>query len=140
MDLKDFVNSLSKDLKDFVLKLDRIFIEEGLVKNTESKYFRIKNVYSYKGKDLFTIASSINGYCLIIKSNNILNFPNIIENFPLVLQQKISKGFGCYRKTGGDHCEGACQGYRFSLDDSFFPIQKDIELWIDKELSSLKKK
>ncbi len=137
MDFKDFINPLPTDLKDFVMQTDKLFIQSGLTQRVESKYFRIKIIYSYKSKEIFTFSSSINGICFIIKSNNIINFPSIIESFPGTLQQKILKGFGCYRKTGGDHCEGACQGYRFPLDGSFLPIIDNVRTWIEKELLSI---
>ncbi len=138
--LKDFINPLTSNMQDFVMKLHQLFIEAGLITKVEVKYFIFRFIYSYKNKEICTISTSLNGYSLIIKMNNIINFPDIFNELPLLLQQKISKGFGCYRKIGGDHCDGGCQGFRFSLDDSLIAMSEDIVIWLDKELSSLKRK
>lgn len=137
---RDIVNPLPEALQEFALKLHQRFIDDGLKPNVEARYFRTRFTYSFKSKEICTISQSLKGYSLMIKAKNILNFPDAFIKFPEHLQQKISKGFGCYRKRGGERCDGGCQGYRFSFNNSLLELSQDIEIWLGKELSYLKGK
>lgn len=46
-------------------------------------------------------------------------------------------GYGCERKKIGEPCQKGCHGFSFPLDDSILDMSRNIELWIDKELSCL---
>lgn len=63
-----------------------------------------------------------------------LSILDVIKDFPLSLQEKIAKGYGCYRKMGRERCQGDCQGIRIPLDETILNIGRDIETWLDLEV------
>jgi hypothetical protein len=63
-----------------------------------------------------------------------------IETFPLPLQEKVSRGYGCNKKLFGEPCQKGCHGFSFPLDDSIIDIRQDIEVWLDREVSCLQRK
>jgi len=79
------------------------------------------------------------GYCLIIRTKKTDKYLNVIEKFPLFLQEIIAKGYGCYRKLGNKHCQHDCQGIRIPLDNTIINISKEIEIWLDSEISCSRK-
>ncbi len=137
---QDFINTLDVSLKDFVVSIHNKLLLSGLrVEIEQIKYMRFRITYFNKSKEFCTFSGSLKGYSFIIKANNIANLPELIKGFHPVLQEKISRGFGCYKKTGGDHCIGGCQGYRFPLNESFINFSDDIMIWIENELTYTKK-
>lgn len=113
------------------------FLDKRLKCNVEIKDLWIKIKYSYKSKEIWGINVSLNnGYQINIKAKNTLKYADTIEKFPSFIQEMIEKGYGCGIKRGiSDHCNGGCQGFRFSLDDSIIDIRNAIETWLDTELS-----
>ncbi len=137
--LKDTMNPLSVNVINFILQLHQRYLDKGLRFNMEIKDLWIKIKYSYKSKEIWGINISLNnGYQINIKAKNTHKYADTIEKFPLFIQEMIEKGYGCGIKRGiSDYCNGGCQGFRFSLDDSIIDIRNVIETWVDAELSSI---
>jgi hypothetical protein len=135
--LKDTMKPLSANVQDFILQLHQRYLNKGLKCNMEIKDLWIKIKYSYKSKEIWGINVSLNnGYQINIKAKNTHKYADTIEKFPSFIQEMIEKGYGCGIKRGiSDHCNGGCQGFRFSLDDSIIDIRNAIETWLDTELS-----
>lgn len=135
--IKDTIKPLSVNVQDFILQLHRRYLDKGLKCNVEIKDLWIKIKYSYKSKEIWGINVSLNnGYQINIKAKNTHKYADTIEKFPSFIQEMIEKGYGCGIKRGiSDHCNGGCQGFRFSLDDSIIDIRNAIETWLDTELS-----
>lgn len=134
--LKDTMNPLSANVQDFILQLHQRYLDKGLKCNVEIKDLWIKIKYSYKSKELWGINVSLNnGYQINIKAKNTHRYADTIGKFPSFIQEMIEKGYGCGIKRGiSDHCDGGCQGFRFSMDDSIIDIRSAIETWLDTEL------
>lgn len=134
--LKDTMKPLSANVQDFILQLHQRYLDKGLKCNVEIKDLWIKIKYSYKSKEIWGINVSLNnGYQINIKAKNTHKYADTIEKFPSCIRGMIEKGYGCGVKRGiTDHCNGGCQGFRFSLDDSIIAIRNDIETWLDTEL------
>jgi hypothetical protein len=135
--LKDTMKPLSANVQDFILQLHQRYLDKGLKCNIEIKDLWIKIKYSYKSKEIWGINISLNnGYQINIKAKNTHKYADTIEKFPSFMQEMIEKGYGCGIKRGiSDHCNGGCQGFRFSLEDSIIVIRNTIETWLDTELS-----
>ena len=135
--LKDTMNPLPINVQDFILELHQRYLDKGLKCNVEIKDLWIKIKYSYKSKEIWGINVSLNnGYQINIKAKNAHKYADTIEKFPSFIQAMIEKGYGCGIKRGiSDHCNGGCQGFRFSLDESIIDIRNAIETWLDTELS-----
>ena len=135
--LKDTMNPLSTNVQDFILQLHKRYIDNGLKCNMDIKDLWIKVKYFYKCKELWGITVSLNnGYQINIKAKNTHKYVDTIEKFPSFIQEMIEKGYGCGIKRGiSEHCNGGCQGYRFTLEDSILEIRNDIETWLNTEMS-----
>lgn len=136
--LKDFVSPLPVLVQDFALKLHQRYLEAGLTCIVDVFYLGIRFIYSHKNKEIWTFsAAHESGYRLLIKAHNTHLYSDVIETFPLPLQEIISRGYGCNKKLFEEPCQKGCHGFSFSLDDSIIDISQDIELWLDKEVSYL---
>lgn len=135
--LKDTMKPLSVKVQDFILQLHQRYLDKGLKCNVEIKDLWIKVKYSYKSKEIWGMNVSLNnGYQINIKAKNTHKYVDTIEKFPSFIQEMIEIGYGCGIKRGiSDHCNGGCQGFRFSLDDSIIDIRNAVETWLDTELS-----
>lgn len=135
--IKDTMNPLSANVQDFILQLHQRYLDKRLKCNVEIKDLWIKITYSYKSKEIWGINVSLNnGYQINIKAKNTDKYADTIEKFPSLIQEMIESGYGCGIKRGiSDHCNGGCQGFRFSLDDSIIDLRNAIETWLDTELS-----
>lgn len=135
--LKDTMKPLSNNVQDFILQLHERYLDKGLKCNVEIKDLWIKFKYSYKGKEIWGINVSLNnGYQINIKAKNTHKYADTIDKFPSFIQEMIENGYGCGIKRGiSDHCNGGCQGFRFSLDASIIDIRNSIETWLDTELT-----
>lgn len=139
--LKDFVAPLPVVVQDFALKLHQRYLEAGLTCVVDVFYLGIRFIYSYKNKEIWTFsAAHESGYRILIKAQNTHKYSDVIDTFPLHLQEIISRGFGCNKKLFGEPCQKGCHGFSFSLDDSIIDISQDIEVWLDKEVSYLLKR
>lgn len=134
--LKSFIKPLPVKLQDFVLKLHQRYIKAGMSCKINVFYLNIRLIYSFKNKEIWTLSASLNsGYRILIKAQNTHKYIDIIKKFPIPLQEKIAMGYGCEKKRFGTHCQKGCHGFSFPLDDSMLDISRDIETWLDIELS-----
>lgn len=135
--IKDTMKPLPINVQDYLLQLHQRYLDKGLKCNVEIKDLWIKIKYSFKGKEIWGINVSLNnGYQINIKAKNTNKYTDTIGKFPSFIQEMIEKGYGCGIKRGiSGHCNGGCQGFRFSLDDSIINIRDYIETWLDAELS-----
>ena len=151
--LKDILYPLPEKIQKFALDLHQRYIDMGMtcvtlsdntvhfpysyIKNSK-RALSIRDIYQQR---VWEFALSMKyGYCLVVRAKKTDKYADIIEKFPLSLQEKIAQGYGCDRKLRGERCQGGCQGIRIPLDDSILEIKRDIEIWLDNELpSSIKK-
>ena len=139
--LKDYVNSLPGELQDFVLNLHQRYLDAGLTCKKHISILNVRFIYFYKSKELWTFSASVNtGYRLLIKAVNTHKYSDVIEKFPMTLQEKIAKGYGCEKKLYGERCQKGCHGFTFPIDNSILAINENIETWIDNELLCLMKR
>lgn len=151
--LKDFLQPLPEKLQKFAVELHLRYIDMGMscVMIIDDQYHF---AYSYVKKSkrilsprdiyqqrVWEFAISMKyGYCLFVRAKKTSKYADIIDKFPLSLQEKIAKGYGCDRKLRNEPCQGGCQGIRIPLDDSIVVMKQDIEIWLDNEVpSSLRK-
>ena len=139
--LKDTMHSLSADVQNFILNLHQRYIEEGMKCILKASVFGISFTYFHKNKEVWMFSTAINtGRRILIKANRTHEYTDVIGGFPLHLQEKIAKGYGCEKKKYGEPCRKGCHGFSFVLDDSILDISRNIEIWIDNELSCLRGK
>lgn len=137
--LKDYISPLPAKVQDFVLKLHQRYLDAGLICKMKMHYFNVIFSYSYKSNVIWDFMPSPNGCCIFTKAKNMDKYSDDIGKFSLSLQNKIAKGYGCEKKRFGEPCQKGCHGFRFSLDDSVLDINRDIEIWLDKEVSCLRR-
>lgn len=138
--VQDTIKPLSPKVQNFILKLHQRYINKGLTCTVEVKGFHIYIKYSIKRKNLWGINTSLNnGYHINVKSTKTHEYTDTIKTFSPVLQELISKGYGCGRKREIGHCDGGCRGITISLNDSVLDIKDDIITWLDNEVSCLQR-
>ena len=137
--LKDYVHRLPAEVQDFVLKLHQRYLDAGLFCKMKMHFFGVIFSYSYKSNVLWDFMPSPDGYYIFIKAKNMDKYAEDIEKFPLFLQEKISKGYGCDKKRFDQPCQKGCHGFSFPLDDSILGMGRNIEIWLDKEVSCLRR-
>lgn len=147
--LKDFLHPLQEKVQKLALELHHHYIDMGMTSTTIISTFEAHFAYSYikngkrvlsprdiYQKRVFEFALSVrHGYCLVIRAKNTDKYADVIKEFPLSLQEKIAKGYGCDRKLHNEPCQGGCQGFRIPLDDTILNISSDIKTWLDNEVS-----
>ncbi len=141
--MKDYVTPLSAPIQDFIFEFHQHYIELGMKCEVELGFLCTHFMYSYKNKHLWRFSTSLhNGYRMVYKAKNTSKYTDVIEGFSKPIRETIDKGYGCDRKSGSGHgnCQNACEGFRFSLDESILDISKDLETWIDCELESMQKR
>jgi len=138
--LKDYVYPLPAKIQDFILKLHQRYLDAGLICKMKMHYFSVIFSYAHKSNVIWDFMPSPDGCYIFIKAKNMDKYADDIKKFPLFLQEKISKGYGCEKKRFGEPCQKGCHGFSFSLDASILDIGRDIEIWFDKELSYLQRK
>jgi hypothetical protein len=145
--LKDFLQSLPEKLQEFALELHQRYVDMGMTCAAlydDANHFVYANINKSRKtlstRDIFQkrvweFSLSVKyGYCLVVRAKKTDKYTDIIEKFPLYLQEKISQGYGCDRKLRNEPCQGGCQGIRIPLDSSVLEIKKDIEVWLDNEV------
>lgn len=152
--LKDILHPLPEKVQKFALELHRRYIDMGMTCVTIISSFEVHFAYSFikkskrvlSSRDIYSLRvwelalSMRYDYCLFIRAKNTEKYADVIEDFPLSLKEKIAKGYGCDRKLHNERCQNGCQGFRIPLDNSIFDIERDIEIWLDKEVSCLIRK
>ncbi len=139
--LKDIIHPLPAKVQEFVLNLHQHYIDAGLTCKAAWKHLGFGITYLYKSKEMWSFSvSPSSGYRILIKAKNTEKYMDVIQKFPMSLQETISKGYGCQKKRFGEPCQHGCHGFSFTLDDCVLDIDKDIETWIDTELSCLQRK
>lgn len=138
--LNDIIRLLTAKARDFTMKLHQRYLDAGLICKMDVSFLNIRFIYFYNNKEIGTFSVSFDsGYRIIIKAKNTYQYSELIETFPIPLQEKIARGYGCEKKRFGERCQKGCHGFSFSLDDSIFDISRNIEILLDKELSYLHK-
>lgn len=136
--LKGYVQSLSGNLQDYILKLHQHYIDEGLTCKMKTHYFGVIFSYLYKSTVVWECIPSPDGCFIVTKAHHMSEYADEIKNFHPLLREKISKGYGCEKKRFGEPCQKGCHGFSFPLNDTILDIGQDIEKWLDKELSCIK--
>ncbi|MCL2216418.1 MAG: hypothetical protein FWB91_05280 [Defluviitaleaceae bacterium] len=150
--LKDYLHPLPDKVQEFALKLHQRYTNMGMtcsiriLGDINFAYADIsKSKKALSPTDIYALSvwqisiSMKNGYCIFVRPKKANKYTEVIEKFPLVLQEKITTGYGCDRKRG-EPCQGGCQGISIPLNNSIFDIAKDIEIWIDNETPNLRRK
>jgi hypothetical protein len=145
--LKDFLHPLPEKIQEFALKLHQRYTDMGMtcsiriLGDVDFAYAYIKKSQRVLSPtDIYSLSiwqfsiSMKNGYCLFVRPKKTDKYEDVIEKFPLCLREKIAKGYGCNRKRN-EHCQGGCQGICMPLDESIYDIGRDIETWLDNEIS-----
>lgn len=147
--LKDFLHPFPDKIQKFALELHQHYVNMGMTCVALISTFDIHFAYSYikntrrvlSPRDVYQLrvwefALSVrHGYCLVVRAKNTDKYADVIDKFPLALQERIAKGYGCDRKLYNEPCQGGCQGIRIPLDDSIYEISRDIETWLGEELT-----
>ena len=146
--LRDILYPLPEKVRAYALELHQRYIDRGMTCVTIVSSFEVHFAYSYlknskrvlSSRDIYSLriwdlALSINnGYCLFVRAHNTDKYAEVIETFPLPLQETIAKGYGCDRKLRNERCQHGCQGFRIALDDSALDIGEEIMMWLDPEM------
>ena len=146
--LEDALNSIPTSVKAFVLKMHRHCIEKGLTCLPKLSTFDYQFAYAYTKKSkkelspkaiyqkrLWTLSiSPRHGFSLVLRPKRTQKYPGLIDEMPLLIQEKIEIGYGCDRKLRNQPCQGGCQGHRFPLDASLLEIDHSLERWIEEEV------
>lgn len=145
--LKDILHPLPEKVQKFALELHQRYIDMGMTCATINDnadhfaYSYMKNCrQALSPRDVYSrrvwefAVSMKDGYCLIVRPQKTDKYADVIERFPLYLQEKIAQGYGCDRKLRNERCQGGCQGIRIPLDDSILNISREIETWLDHEV------
>jgi len=151
--LKDLVQSLPESLQEFAFDLHQRYTGMGMTcaMNIRSEVsfayaFVSKNKKVFSTQDIYSIRvwaltySLRHGFSLFVRAKKTEKYADLIETFPPVLQDTIKQGYGCDRKLRNERCQGGCQGIRLPFDESIVDIRKDIEAWLDNEVSFSRKK
>ena len=149
--LKDFLHPLPENLQKFALDLHHRYTDMGMTcaklddnavhifysytKNSK-RTLSIRDMYQRRVWQFYL--SMKHGYCIFVRAKKTDKYADAIKKFPLALQEKITKGYGCDRKLRNERCQGGCQGIRIPLDESIIDMRRDIEVWLDNEMPRVK--
>ncbi len=147
--LKDYLHPLPEAFQTFAIELHHRYIDMGLtcvtlndnavhfayayIKNSK-RTLSIRDIYQLRIWELSL--SMKDGYCLFVRAKKTDKYADVIATFPLSLQEKIARGYGCDRKLRNEPCQGGCQGIRIPLDESILGMKQEIEVWLDNEMPS----
>jgi len=147
--LLDFLHPLPKKIQAFALKLHNRYVEKGLTCiNTRLGIISFAYVHIGKSKKALAERSTYqkriwefsyspkDGYCIFVRPKKADKYADVIKGFPNTLQDRITKGYGCYKKQGLPRCNNECQGIKLPLDETILPMAADIQRWIDCEVPS----
>jgi hypothetical protein len=139
--LKDMVNPLPADVRDYVLKLHQEYAKTGYKCLLNITNLYIRYTYFCRSKELWRLNLSLNnGFSISIKATNTDKYMETVNKFPEWLREKIAGGYGCGKKMGKTvSCDGGCRGFRIPLDGSFMELSELVKTWIYKEVSCIEK-
>ena len=145
--LRNYLHPLPEEIRSYALGLHKRYTDMGMVcavnkrdgiriaYSNLKKSQRVLSLRDVYDRRLWEFAASIrHGYCIVVRTKKTDKYADVIENFPLYLQEKIRQGYGCDRKLRNERCQGGCQGIRIPLDDSILDIKHDIEILLDSEM------
>jgi len=151
--LKDMLHPLPEKIQKFAFELHRRYIDMGMTCATiydnadhfvyaytqnSRKILSARDIYS---KRVWQFHHSMKcGFSIFVRAKKADKYTDVVKEFPLYLQEKITNGYGCDRKLRNERCQGGCQGIRIPLDNSIVNIQRDIEIWLDNEMPTALKK
>ena len=151
--LNDFLHPLPKKLQKFALDLHKRYTNMGMtcvtlndnavhipyayIKNSK-RALSIRDIYQMRVWEFYL--SMKHGYCIFVRAKKTDKYSDVIEKFPLYLQEKIAQGYGCDRKLRNEPCQGGCQGICIPLDESILEMKGDIEIWLDNEMPNSSRK
>lgn len=139
--LKDFIIPLPAAVQDVCLNLHQRCLDGGFKCVMDVFYLNVRLIYSYKNKEVWTLSVACDsGYRILIKAQNTQKYTDVIKTFPLYLQEKIARGYGCNKKLFKEPCQKGCHGFSFPLDDSIISISPYINVWLEHEISCLQRK
>jgi len=146
--LTDILHPLPEKIQKFAYELHQRYIDMGLTCSTlydnavhfvyantvkSRKALSTRDIYS---KRVWQFHCSMKyGFSIFVRAKKTSKYADAIAKFPLFLQEKISKGYGCDRKLHGEHCQGGCQGIRLPLNDGIVDMKQAIEIWLDNEMN-----
>ncbi len=136
--LKEILRSLPQKVQDLALHLHQHCLDSGLKCNVTTSSLRTRFNYTFKNKEIWMLAVSLNYGCRIhIRAENVHQYADVVEKFPAMLRDNIAMGYGCDKKRFGEPCQSGCHGFRFPFDESFLDMGRDVEIWIDTEIACL---
>ncbi len=163
--LKDVSKPFPVETQEFLLAMHQTLIDKGFKCQITNDRFSVIGyyfIYSYKNRpltDTWTIRVTPDDCDIRINVKNAAEYANIIENFPLDLLRVIKSGIGCCNPSpckiekswfefivdGTQYFKcpsGCCRDIDFWIPltnlDSEGEIRREIENWVDLELSYLK--
>jgi len=147
--LTDILHPLPEEIQKFAFELHKRYVDMGMTCATlydnavhfvyaytakSRKALSVRDIYS---KRVWQFHYSMKyGFSIFVRAKKTEKYADVIENFPLYLQEKITRGYGCDRKLRNERCQGGCQGIRIPLDDSIVDMKQDIKIWLDNEMPS----
>lgn len=146
--LKNILHALPQEVQNMAVTLHQRYLERGMTCVTIVNAFQIHFAYTMMKNSRRTLSprelyqqriwefalSPRYGHCLVVRAKKTEKYGDVIGRFPLPLQEKIARGYGCDRKRN-EPCQSGCAGIRIPLDDSILEISEAIETWLDYELS-----
>ena len=149
-ELTDFLHPLPKEVREYAEKLHQRYTGMGLtcslsiLDDVSISYANIANSRrELSSRDKYQLRiwafnySIKHGYSLFVRAKKTDKYAETISTFPPLLQEKITAGYGCYKKFGRSYCQHDCQGIRLPLDESILDIGSDIMTWLDCEMPDL---
>jgi hypothetical protein len=133
--LNEFTQEMPDKVRDFVLSLHQRYAN-SVLRCRAIIGIGHRFIYFHNNTEIFSFESDR----ILIKAEKIKKFPETLGNLTIPVQDKINRGYGCEKKLYGLPCQHGCHGFNFSLDDSILDITKDIETWLDKEVTCLQKR
>jgi len=150
----DAIKPFSAEIQEYLLKLNKRYMDSGCKYKTKDLCFRISFIYTHKSRGTIgsISISPVNGCVIKINAENINDYTDMIEKFPPVIREAVENGYNCAKINDPEACNPRCRGYEFSINGKeylkcrhlnfYIPLtdltySHIIENWIDKELSCL---
>lgn len=139
--LASMISRLPEKHQHEVMHMHQQLLDIGLSCVFDVFYMHLRFIYRWGKREIITISLSIeSGYRVLIKPKKIDKYRDEMNHFPISLQEKIDKGYGCNKKLYNQPCQMGCHGYSFTIDDYFFTISDYIKAWVVLECNASKKR